>query len=103
MKRVEIILTQAIESDFVQLFERECRRADIKCKYTKLDNVMGVGNTDPKFGDSIWPQLNTMFIIYVDEKYIPNITSIMKQLHEMYVGEGAAAFVSDCNVKDLCE
>ena len=57
MKRIEVVLTQAIESDFLQLYERECRRINIKCKYTKIENVMGSGNTNPKLGDSIWPQI----------------------------------------------
>ena len=102
MKRIEIILTQAIESDFLHLFERECHRAQIKCKYTKVDGVMGAGNTDPKLGDSIWPQLNVMFILYIEDKFVPVISGIMKQLHEMYVGEGSAAFVSECECRDIC-
>lgn len=102
MKRIEIVLTQAIESDFLQLYERECRRAGIKCKYTKLENVMGSGNTDPKLGDSIWPQLNVMFILYVEDGFVPVVSNIMKKLHEMYVGEGTAAFATECNCSDIC-
>ncbi len=102
MKRVEVVLTQAIESDFLQLYERECRRANIQCKYTKIDAVMGAGNTNPKLGDAIWPQLNVLFIIYIEDKYVPAISKVMKKLHEMYVGEGAAAFVSECECKDIC-
>lgn len=103
MKRVEIVMTQAIESDFLQLYERACRRAKIKCKYTKIENVMGVGNKDPKLGDAIWPQLNVMFIIYIEEKYVKMITEIMQALHKEYIGEGAAAFATDCNCTDICE
>ncbi len=102
MKRIEVVLTQAIESDFLQLYERECRRINIKCKYTKIENVMGSGNTNPKLGDSIWPQLNVMFILYVEDDFVPIITNIMRKLHEMYVGEGAAAFATDCNCLDIC-
>ncbi len=102
MKRVEVVLTQAIESDFLQLYERECRRAKIQCKYTKLDNVMGAGNTNPKLGDAIWPQLNVMFILYIDDKFVPKISEILKQLHEMYVGEGAAAFAIESGCTDIC-
>ena len=45
MKRIEIVMTQAIEVDFVNLWERACRIADIKCKYTKIDNVMQSGRS----------------------------------------------------------
>ena len=95
MKRVEIFISQAIESDFLQMYERECRRANIKCKYTKVDNVKGAGNTDPRLGDSIWPQLNVMFILFVEDSFVERIAQILKILHRNFIGEGAAAFVPD--------
>lgn len=97
MKRVEIMLSQAIEIDFMQLYDKECRRAGIKCKYTKIDGVKGAGNTDPRLGDAIWPQLNVMFILFVEESFVPSIQKILKKLHETYIGEGAAAFISDAS------
>ncbi|MBQ1948683.1 MAG: hypothetical protein II367_00830 [Treponema sp.] len=102
MKRIEIMMTQAIEVDFVKLYERACRVAEIKCKYTKIDNIMGQGNTNPKLGDAIWPQLNVMFILMIEDKYVGVIRNIMKNLHKTYVGEGAAAFISDvADVEEL--
>lgn len=95
MKRIEIVMTQAIEVDFMNLYEKACRIADIKCKFTKIDNVMGQGNTNPKLGDAIWPQLNVMFILVIEDRYVNIIRNIMNTLHNTYVGEGAAAFVSD--------
>lgn len=97
MKRVEIIITQAIESDFTEYFEKACKVADCKCKLTKIENVMGQGNTTPKMGDPIWPQLNVMFIIYCEDKMVKEIKEIMETLHKQYVGEGAAAFVMDAD------
>ncbi|MDE5899636.1 MAG: hypothetical protein K2H09_10315 [Treponemataceae bacterium] len=95
MKRVEVILTQAIEEDFISLYEKACKDAGKKCKFTKLNDVMGQGNTSPKMGDPIWPQLNILFIIYCDEQDVQLVAGVMKELHAMYVGEGAAAFASD--------
>lgn len=95
MKRIEIVMTQAIEVDFMNLYEKACRIADIKCKFTKIDNVMGQGNTNPKLGDAIWPQLNVMFILVIEDRYVNIIRNIMNTLHNTYVGEGAAAFLSD--------
>lgn len=88
-------MTQAIEVDFMNLYEKACRIADIKCKFTKIDNVMGQGNTNPKLGDAIWPQLNVMFILVIEDRYVNIIRNIMNTLHNTYVGEGAAAFISD--------
>ena len=95
MKRVEIFISQAIETDFLQMYERECRRTGIKCKYTKLDGVKGAGNTDPRLGDAIWPKLNVMFILFVEADFVSRIEQILKILHKNFVGEGAVAFVSD--------
>ena len=95
MKRIEIVMTQAIEVDFMNLYEKACRIADIKCKFTKIDNVMGQGNTNPKLGDAIWPQLNVMFILVIEDRYVNIIRNIMNTLHNTYEGEGAAAFISD--------
>lgn len=95
MKRIEVILTQAIEEDFVNLYEAACKGKNIKCNYTKIDNIMGQANSNPKMGDSVWPQLNVMFVIYCDESLVEVIQNIMKELHKTYVGEGAAAFMTD--------
>ena len=95
MNRFEIVMTLAIEVDFMNLYEKACRIADIKCKFTKIDNVMGQGNTNPKLGDAIWPQLNVMFILVIEDRYVNIIRNIMNTLHNTYVGEGAAAFISD--------
>ena len=46
-------------------------------------------------GDSVWPQLNVMFVIYCDESLVETIQNIMTELHKTYVGEGAAAFMTD--------
>lgn len=95
MKRIEIIITQAIEVDFIDYYTKLCKAQNCKCKFTKVDNVMGQGNTNPKMGDAIWPQLNVMFIIYCPDDLAPRISAIMDKLHNQYVGEGAAAFITE--------
>ncbi len=89
--RVEIIFSQALEEDFMQEF------ADHKVgkRYTKLNNVMGAGWSNPRLGDSVWPQLNMMFIIYCDNEEADTIKLIVKKLREKYIGEGIACFISE--------
>lgn len=98
MKKIEIILTQAIEADFIAKYEIVCKREKVACKYTKIDNVMGQGNTCPKLGDAIWPQQNVIFVIYCEEDFVEKVAEIMKELHKEYPGEGAASFVTDANI-----
>ena len=91
MKRIEVFLTQAIEEDFIDYFEKACKEENEKCKFTKIENIMGQGNTSPKMGDPVWPQLNVMIIIYCNEKIAKRVAGIMDVLHKQSVGEGAAA------------
>lgn len=98
MKRVEIMLSQAIESDFEDNFLKECKKIGQKCKYTKITNVMGQGNCNPKLGDPIWPQLNSMFIIYAEDDQVQKIQKVVENINSQYIGEGAAAFVTEAQV-----
>lgn len=88
--RVEIILSQSIEEDFVTAFMKK----DTGKMYTKLPMVMGRGVTDPKMGDAIWPQLNCMYIIICTGEQADVIKGIIADLHREYPNEGLACFKS---------
>lgn len=90
MKRIEIIFSQAVEEDLVLLLSTK----GIK-KYTKIYGVMGQGESIPKMGDSVWPQLNTMFIIYCDEEQAEIVKNLLTDLRNAYPLEGVAVFISD--------
>ena len=90
VRRVEIICMQALEEDFMQAFAE--RR--VAARYTKLAGVMGAGYSNPCLGDAIWPQLNTMFIIYCTEADTATIKDIVWDLRDKYRTEGIACFVS---------
>ena len=62
--RVEIICSQALEEDFAEEFEK----SKVGKHYTKISPVMGAGYSNPHLGDAVWPQLNTMYIIYCSEE-----------------------------------
>jgi len=90
-KRVELIFSQAVEEDFQQEF----KESKVAAKFTKLANVMGAGFSNPRLGDSVWPELNMMYIIYCSEEDMNKILSIVEKLREKYMGEGIACFVSE--------
>ncbi len=89
--RVEIIFSEALEEDFDQLFKEK----KVAARYTKIKGIMGAGYSNPKLGDAIWPQLNTMFIIYTTEDESQKIIEIVEKLRLRYIGEGVACFISD--------
>jgi hypothetical protein len=88
--RLEIIMSQALEDDFL----RELETAIPGGKYTKLSGVHGKGFSVPKLGDAVWPQENTLFILYAAESEEKSITAIVQKLRKEYLGEGVACFKS---------
>lgn len=90
LQRLEIIMSQSIEEDFVTAFMKE----DTGRMFTKLPMVMGRGVTDPKMGDAVWPQLNCMYIIICTKEQATVVKSIIDKLHREYPKEGLACFKS---------
>lgn len=86
--RLEITMSQAIEEDFITKFMAE----DTGKKFTKLPVVMGQGNTEPKMGDAVWPQLNCMYIVFCSEAESQVVVKIVQDLRAMYPNEGIACF-----------
>ena len=98
MKRIEVILSQAIAVDFEEEYTKICKKEGIKAKFTKVENVVGQGNSNPKLGDSIWPQLNSVYIIYCEENVSEKIRLALENINKNYPSEGAAAFSSDAEI-----
>ncbi|MCR5606074.1 MAG: hypothetical protein K6F69_04570 [Treponema sp.] len=91
--RIEIIFSQALEEDFITEFKAN----NVGKYYTKLFPVMGVGFSDPKFGDAIWPQYNMMYIIYCTQEEASVIKEIITKLRGIYKNntDGIACFISN--------
>lgn len=90
LQRLEIIMSQSIEEDFVTAFMKK----DTGKMFTKLPVVMGRGVTDPKMGDAVWPQLNCMYIVICTKEQADVVKGIIADLHKEYPREGLACFKS---------
>ena len=90
LQRLEIIMSQSIEEDFVTAFMKE----DTGRMFTKLPVVMGRGVTEPKMGDAVWPQLNCMYIVICTQEQAKVVKSIIKGLHQEYPNECLACLKS---------
>ncbi|MCX7788636.1 MAG: hypothetical protein N2442_13180 [Spirochaetes bacterium] len=88
MKRLEIIGNRSIEEDLFELFKAK----GVVKKYTKFPIVHGVGSTNPKQGDPIWPEENFLLIIYCDEEEASAIRDIVKELRGYFPTEGLRMF-----------
>ncbi len=89
MKRVELILNQSVEPDLLELFKEK----DVGKMYTKIPSAFGRGCTSPKMGDSVWPQVNCVYIIYCDETEVAALSEIAEALRKEYPSDGIAMFV----------
>ena len=85
---VFIIYNRAIDEEMNDLMDS----LDIKY-YTKWTNVTGVGTKGPNFGDHVWPGLNNVLMIVIDEELREDISSAIKNLREKFPAVGLKAFV----------
>ena len=89
MRRVEIIANHSIEED---MFEQFNRRKVVR-EYTKIPNVMGVGNSGPRRGDHIWPEENFILLVYCDDDEVGLIQEAIDELKGFLPDEGIKLFV----------
>lgn len=95
LKRVELIFSAAVDEDFMDGFKKK----GIGAHYTKISGVTGAGFSNPKLGDSVWPQLNEMIIVYCSKDEAEKIVDLAKDLREKYPMEGIACFISKAKAK----
>ncbi|MFA6844732.1 MAG: PG0541 family transporter-associated protein [Sphaerochaetaceae bacterium] len=91
MKKLEVILSQAIDADFM----RACLVMKVGQHYTKSIGVQGCGNTCPKMGDEIWPQLNNHYMMCIPDEELKIIKKIITNLRTKYPDEGITCFVTE--------
>lgn len=95
LKRVELIFSAAVDEDFMDGFKKK----GIGAHYTKISGVTGAGFSNPKLGDSVWPQLNEMILVYCSKEEAEKIVDLSKDLREKYPMEGIACFISKAKAK----
>ena len=95
LKRVELIFSAAVDEDFMDGFKKK----GIGAHYTKISGVTGAGFSNPKLGDSVWPQLNEMIIVYCPKDEAEKIIELAEKIRDKYPMEGIACFVSKASVR----
>lgn len=88
MRRVEIIINQSIEADLFETFTR----LGVARHYTKIPGAHGVGNSDPKMGDHIWPEENVVLIIYCKKEEAAAINEAVQDVKKRFPNEGLKIF-----------
>ena len=89
MKRIEIIFNQALEEDILESI-KDIPEAQF---YTIIPNVKGKGYSNPKMGDSVWPEFNELLFMYVENEIaVEKIKKAISIVQKKYPKEGLAVF-----------
>lgn len=92
MQKLEIVMSEAIDNDFIH----RCDVRGIAQHYTKVENVYGKGNQNPKLGNEVWPQVNVHYMIVVRDEEVEPIKMVINSLRRDFPDDGIACFISPC-------
>lgn len=85
---VYLIYDRAIDEEVLDLLQE----LEIKY-YTKWKDVLGVGRNDPHLGDSVWPGLNNVLFIIIDDEKKTSLLESVVALQRRFPSVGLRAFV----------
>jgi hypothetical protein len=88
MLRIEIIANHSVEENILEALISE----DVGKYYTKYPNILGVGSTGPRMGDSVWPEENFALIIWCEIEEARAIERAIAKVKEKFPGEGIKVF-----------
>ena len=88
MIRIEIIANHSVEDNILEALSE----AQVAKHYTRYPNVMGVGRSGPKMGDSIWPEENFALVIWCEGDEGRIIERALAGVKEQFPGEGIKIF-----------
>ena len=86
--RMEIIANHSVEEDILEAIEGR----GVGGFYTKVPSVQGIGSSNPKLGDPIWPEENFLLIIYCGEREAEQIAQAVAQVKSRFQDEGIKLF-----------
>jgi len=88
MIRVEIIANRSVEENILEALAKE----GVAKFYTKIPNVLGVGDCGPRMGDAVWPEENFALIVWCEKDEAAGIERAIKKVKEKFPGEGIKLF-----------
>lgn len=89
MKRIEIFMNRAIVDVVLSEVAKEFGE---DLKYSLIPDVKGRGFSGPCLGDDIWPELNDIIILYIEDAMVDDLVNHMKSLKKHFPIQGLAMF-----------
>ncbi len=87
MFRAEIIANQSVQEELAEAIE-----GTESMFYTYIPAVQGKGRQQKRFGDETWPELNCLYVLYVDTAGLDVLRSITTSLKQRFPREGIKLF-----------
>lgn len=98
MKRYEIFLNQSAEETLL----KELNKRLPQQAYSLIPAVQGRGRQGSRLGDSVWPELNSLIILYTaSQAEEETVAEILRNLKTQFPREGITAFVWKAEKIDL--
>lgn len=95
MKMFVIVYSREADEDILDAFKRSGITG-----YTKMQEVRGEGKeTEPKLGTHIWPGMNNILFLVLEDDKVPPIKNLIKQLKQEHPRAGIKGFLillEDC-------
>ena len=88
MIRLEIIANHSVEADIFEALQKHAAGAF----YTKVPSVQGVGSSNPRLGDPIWPEENFLLILYCGEEEASRVARAVGEVKARFAEEGIKLF-----------
>jgi len=94
MKRLEIIANRSVQEELFDLLAR----SNAGSHYTLVPQVHGAGSSEPKQGDSVWPEYNFLLVVYCDDEEARLIAEAVRELKRIFPDEGVKLFEVEARV-----
>ncbi|MFH2113930.1 MAG: PG0541 family transporter-associated protein [Spirochaetota bacterium] len=95
MFRAEIIANQSVQEELAEAIEGTTG----SMFYTYIPAVQGKGRQQKRFGDETWPELNCIYVMYVDTTSLDVLRNLTASLKKRFPHEGIKLFA----VPALCQ
>ena len=61
---------------------------------TRWSPVYGLGNAGPREGSAVWPETNSVILLFLEDENMEALRLVIKSLKKMYPDEGLKCFIS---------
>jgi len=88
MKMMMIVYNHSLDDEMIELLKN-----NNVAGYTKIEGVIGEGDSEPHMGTNVWPSTNNIVFVAMTAAQLKKVKADGKALSAEFEGEGLRAFV----------